>query len=62
VFFGVLPDFVQHAERRARKAERGENPLSDFYNMERQETKGYDRYRKEFKRNGKCGGVPGLDP
>jgi len=54
----IGPDF----ERRAERASRGENPLSDAYNMERRETKGYDRYRKEFNRNGKkCGGVPGLD-
>ena len=53
----IGPDF----ERRAERARRGENPLSDAYNMEREATKGYDRYRKEFKRNGKCGGVPGLD-
>ena len=53
----IGPDF----ERRAERAARGEQPYSDFYNMERAETKGYDRYQREFKRNGKCGGVPGLD-
>jgi hypothetical protein len=53
----IGPDF----ERRAERARRGERGPSDAYEMERQETKGYDKYRKEFKRNGKCGGVPGLD-
>ena len=55
-------DIGPNFDRRAERAARGENPLSDAYNMERQETKGYDNYRKVFKRNGKkCGGVPGLD-
>ncbi len=38
----------------------GRNP-SDFYNMERRNLKGYSNYDKAFTRNGRHGGVPGLD-
>ena len=48
--------------RRARRAEQGIRPDSEFYNMERQELEGYENYVKHFNRQGKYqGGVPGLD-
>ncbi len=47
----IGPDFE-------RRAVRG---VSDFYEMERSQLKGYDNYIKVFQRNGNTGGVLGLD-
>jgi len=49
----IGPDFARRAAGR---------PPSDFYNMERRVTDGYDGYTKVFERRGPMsGGVPGLD-
>ncbi|MHB0916125.1 MAG: hypothetical protein ACYC57_11190 [Thermoleophilia bacterium] len=54
----IGPDF----KRRRILLQEGKRPDSEFYNMERIETKDYDNYVKVFERSGKIeGGVPGLD-
>ncbi len=49
----IGPDFARRAA--------GREP-SLFYNMERQVTRGYDRYQRVWDRSGQAGGVPGFDP
>ena len=48
--------------RRTKRIEQGIRPDSKFYNMEREATKNYDKYNKQFERTGKYKGVsPGID-
>jgi hypothetical protein len=54
----IGPDFA----RRRFRLDRGKQPDSDWYNMERMETSGFELHRKLFERTGKYeGGVPGFD-
>lgn len=54
----VGPDFA----RRAKRAEQGVRPDSPSYNMERMETKDYDRVHRAFERTGKrTGAAAGID-
>ncbi len=48
----IGPDF----NRRKERIEEGKEPNSPFYEMERQNTKNYDGYQKDFHREGKYQG------
>jgi hypothetical protein len=45
----IGPDFSRRRDLR----DAGKRPDSPFYNMERMETKGYERYQKQWERNGR---------
>ena len=57
----IGPDFKGRLDFKLTNGQEGRTP-SKFYNMEREQLKGYDNVQKVWKREGPLGGVPGLDP